>query len=80
MRLQLTKQIVVLMIEQASQSNLPEAERARALSHAAELLQLVENTEALLGSYVTPEQYALAAVDVEGLYPDTVDLSREPST
>lgn len=68
------------MIEQASQSCLSEAEHELALSRAAELLQLLENTEALLGSYVSPEQYA--AVDVERLCPEPIDLtaSREPNT
>lgn len=65
MRLQLTKQIVILMIEQENQSGLPEAERSRALACAAELLQLVENTEALLGSYVSPEQYAASVGNVD---------------
>ena len=53
------------MIEQAAQSSLPEVERSRALSRAAELLQLIENSEALLGRYISPEEHAASAVTID---------------
>ena len=68
------------MIEQAAQSSLPEVERSRALSHAARLLQLMENSETLLGRYISPEQHAASAAQVGESQLCIVDLSEDLST